>query len=164
MLKAIYPGSFDPVTNGHLDIITRASKLVDCLVVGILENPNKKNSLFTVDERIEHLKLVTGELENVEVASFKGLLVDFAEKIDAKVVIRGLRAVTDFENEFQMALINKTINPDLETMFLTAESNYTYLSSTVAKEMGRYHVSLNGFIPSEIIADVEKRLEENCRR
>ena len=82
MLKAIYPGSFDPVTNGHLDIITRASKLVDCLVVGILENPNKKNSLFTVDERIEHLKLVTGELENVEVASFKGLLVDFAEKID----------------------------------------------------------------------------------
>ena len=91
-------------------------------------------------------------------------MAEYARSHNSNVLIKGLRAVSDFENEFQMALINKTINPDLETMFLTAESNYTYLSSTVAKEMGRYHVSLNGFIPSEIIADVEKRLEENCRR
>ena len=92
------------------------------------------------------------------------MVAEYARSHNSNVLIKGLRAVSDFENEFQMALINKTINPDLETMFLTAESNYTYLSSTVAKEMGRYHVSLNGFIPSEIIADVEKRLEENCRR
>ena len=160
MLKANYPGSFDPVTHGHLDIITRASKLVDCLVVGILENPNKKNSLFTVDERIEHLKLVTGELENVEVASFKGLLVDFAEKIDAKVVIRGLRAVTDFENEFQMALINRSLHNDIETFFISTSVNYLYLSSSTVKEVAMFGGNIKGMVPPEI----EKIVLEKYRK
>ena len=160
MLNGIYPGSFDPVTNGHLDIITRASKLVDCLVVGILENPNKKNSLFTVDERIEHLKLVTGELENVEVASFKGLLVDFAEKIDAKVVIRGLRAVTDFENEFQMALINRSLHNDIETFFISTSVNYLYLSSSTVKEVAMFGGNIKGMVPPEI----EKIVLEKYRK
>lgn len=150
MLKAIYPGSFDPVTNGHLDIILRAAKLMDQLVVGVLENPNKKNSLFSIDERIEHLKLVTKDLENVEVISFKGLLVDFAEKIDAKVVIRGLRAVTDFENEFQMALTNRSLHSDVETFFISTSVNYLYLSSSTVKEIAMFGGNINGMVPPEV--------------
>ncbi|MEA5085185.1 MAG: pantetheine-phosphate adenylyltransferase [Lachnospiraceae bacterium] len=150
MLKAIYPGSFDPVTNGHLDIIERASKLVDTLVVAVLENPNKSSSLFTVDERIEHLKMVTKHLGNVEVSSFKGLLVDFAKEIGAKIVIRGLRAVTDFESEFQMALINRSLNTSVETFFISTSVEYLYLSSSMVKEVAMFGGNIVDMIPAEI--------------
>lgn len=150
MLKAIYPGSFDPVTNGHLDIIERASKLVDTLVVAVLENPNKSNSLFTVDERKEHLKMVTKHLGNVEISSFKGLLVDFSKEIDAKIVIRGLRAVTDFESEFQMALINRSLNTSVETFFISTSVEYLYLSSSMVKEVAMFGGNIVDMIPAEI--------------
>ena len=133
MIKAIYPGSFDPVTNGHLDIIKRAAKLVDVLVVSVLENPHKSSSLFTVEERIKQLKKVTKDIKNVEVSSFGGLLVDYAKQIDAQVVIRGLRAVTDFESEFQMALTNRSLMPELETLFIPTSVEYLYLSSSTLK-------------------------------
>ncbi|MCI8342045.1 MAG: pantetheine-phosphate adenylyltransferase [Firmicutes bacterium] len=150
MLKAIYPGSFDPVTNGHLDIIIRAAKVVDRLVVGVLENPNKKGSLFTVNERIDHLKMVTKDIENVEIESFEGLLVDFAEKIGARVIIRGLRAVTDFENEFQMALTNRSLHNEVETFFISTSVNYLYLSSSMVKEVAMFGGNLKGLVPPEI--------------
>lgn len=150
MLKAIYPGSFDPVTNGHLDIIVRASKLVDTLVVAVLENPNKSNSLFTVEERKEHLKMVTKHLGNVEISSFQGLLVDFANEIEAKVVIRGLRAVTDFESEFQMALINRSLNTTVETFFISTSVEYLYLSSSMVKEVAMFGGNIVDMIPAEI--------------
>ena len=163
MKIAIYPGSFDPITLGHLNIIERASKIFDEVIVCVMANSDK-HPIFSAEERVDFVTRATRHLSNVKADLHNGLVAEYARSHNTNVLIKGLRAVSDFENEFQMALINKTINPDLETMFLTAESNYTYLSSTVAKEMGRYHVSLNGFIPSEIIADVEKRLEENCRR
>ncbi len=151
MLKAIYPGSFDPVSKGHLDIIERASKIVDKLVVSVLENPKKKNSLFTVEERIEHLKLITKHLDNVEVSSFQGLLVEFAKEINAGIVIRGLRAVTDFENEFQMALINKSLSPEIETFFISTSVEYLYLSSSTIKEVAMFGGNIREMVPNEII-------------
>ncbi|HCT65014.1 MAG TPA: pantetheine-phosphate adenylyltransferase [Lachnospiraceae bacterium] len=150
MLKAIYPGSFDPVTNGHLDIIVRASKLVDRLVVAVLENPSKTSSLFTVDERKEHLKIVTKHLKNVEIQSFNGLMVDFANKINAKVVIRGLRAVTDFESEFQMALINKSLNSEVETFFISTSVEHLYLSSSMVKEIAMFGGNIDTMVPFPI--------------
>ncbi len=154
MIKAIYPGSFDPVTNGHLDIIKRAAKLVDKLVVSVLENPHKSGSLFTTDERIEQLKRVTKDIENVEVSSFNGLLVDYAKQIDAQAVIRGLRAVTDFENEFQMALTNRSLMPELETLFIPTSVEYLYLSSSTLKEVAMFGGNICSMVPCEIKQDV----------
>ncbi|MCJ7856789.1 pantetheine-phosphate adenylyltransferase [Lachnospiraceae bacterium NSJ-143] len=154
MIKAIYPGSFDPVTNGHLDIIKRAAKLVDKLVVSVLENPHKSSSLFTIEERINQLKLVTAGIKNVEVSSFKGLLVDYAKQIDAQVVIRGLRAVTDFESEFQMALTNRSLMPDLETFFIPTSVEYLYLSSSTLKEIAMFGGNICSMIPCEIKQEV----------
>ena len=130
MKKAIYPGSFDPVTNGHVDMIERASKIVDELVVGVLNN-SAKNSLFSLDERVSMLKEITKDMPNVTVASFDGLLVDFMEKIDATIIVRGLRAVTDFEYELQIAQSNHRVNPKIDTVFLTTNVKYSYLSSTI---------------------------------
>ena len=154
MIKAIYPGSFDPVTNGHLDIIRRAAKLVDVLVVSVLENPHKSSSLFTVEERIKQLKKVTKDIKNVEVSSFGGLLVDYAKQIDAQVVIRGLRAVTDFESEFQMALTNRSLMPELETLFIPTSVEYLYLSSSTLKEVAMFGGNICSMVPCEIKQEV----------
>ncbi|MCI1931073.1 MAG: pantetheine-phosphate adenylyltransferase [Clostridia bacterium] len=160
MIKAIYPGSFDPVTNGHLDIIKRASKLVDKLVVSVLENPHKKSSLFTVEERIENLKLVTKDIKNIEISSFRGLLVDYAQQIDAQVIIRGLRAVTDFESEFQMALTNKSLFPNIETLFIPTSIEYLYLSSSTVKEIAMFGGNICGMVPCEIKESVLKKFRK----
>ena len=154
MIKAIYPGSFDPVTNGHLDIIKRAAKLVDVLVVSVLENPHKSSSLFTVEERIKQLKKVTKDIKNIEVSSFGGLLVDYAKQTDAQVVIRGLRAVTDFESEFQMALTNRSLMPELETLFIPTSVEYLYLSSSTLKEVAMFGGNICSMVPCEIKQEV----------
>ncbi len=150
MKKAIYPGSFDPVTNGHVDMIERASKIVDELVVGVLNN-SAKNSLFSLDERVSMLKEITKDMPNVTVASFDGLLVDFMEKIDATIIVRGLRAVTDFEYELQIAQSNHRVNPKIDTVFLTTNVKYSYLSSAIVKEYASYGGDISHFVPPQFI-------------
>lgn len=156
MRTAVYPGSFDPITNGHLDIIERASRVYDKLVVGVLNNANKK-PLFTVDERIDLIKSVTSHIPNVEVDSFDGLLVDFAKSKGAEVIVKGLRTVTDFEYEFQMALLNKALNPEYETMFLMTDTKYSYISSSMVKELAGFHGDLTGLVPYEIISKIKQK-------
>ncbi len=158
MRIAVYPGSFDPITNGHLDIIERASKIFDKVIVGVLKNKNK-NPLFSADERIELIRKVTSKLDNVDVASFEGLLVDFAREHDADVIIKGLRTVNDFEYEFQMALLNKTLNSDCETMFMMTNSKYSYISSSMVKELAGYKGDLTGLVPAEIIHYIKDKFE-----
>lgn len=156
MLKAVYPGSFDPITNGHLDIIERSSKIVDRLVVSILSNPKKK-SLFTVEERIEHLKIVTKHLPNIEIQCFSGLLVDFVNEMDIKLVIRGLRLVSDFETEFQMALINKNLDPSVETLFIPASAKHLFISSSAVKEVAIFGGNIEQMVPPYIKELIEKK-------
>lgn len=157
MKIAIYPGSFDPVTSGHLNIIRRAANIFDKLVVCVMVNAGK-SPMFTPQERVEFIRRVTKDLPNVEVDHSSELLADYARKKGSCVIVKGLRAGSDFENEFQMALINRKINPDLDTMFLTAEHQYTYLSSSSVKELGFYNVDLSDFLPDAIISDVQKRI------
>ena len=151
MRRAIYPGSFDPVTFGHLDIIRRASKIVDELVVGVLNN-NSKTPLFSVENRVKMLEEVVRDIPNVKVMSFEGLLVDFAKKIDAQIIVRGLRAVTDFEYELQMSQTNHKLNPDVETIFLTTSIEYSYLSSTTVKEIASYGGDITQFVPEAVVS------------
>ena len=158
MKTAIYPGSFDPVTSGHLNIIRRAAKIFDKLVVCVMVNAGK-NPMFTLEERVDLIRRVTADIPNVEVDSSSELLANYAKRKEICVIVKGLRAGSDFENEFQMALINHKINPELDTMFLTAESQYMYLSSSTVKELGNYGVDLSDFLPSEIIPDFQKRIE-----
>lgn len=160
MKTVVYPGSFDPCTNGHLDIITRASGLFDKVIVAVLEN-SSKTPLFTVCERMEMLKEVTASLENVEVVSFSGLLVDFVKKIDANVVLRGLRAVSDFEYEFQMSLTNRKLHNSFETLFLPTSAEYMFLSSSIVKEIGGYGGCLEGLVPEVLIERIEKKLKSS---
>ncbi|MEG0768867.1 MAG: pantetheine-phosphate adenylyltransferase [Ruthenibacterium sp.] len=160
MRIAICPGSFDPVTHGHLNIIERTSGLFDKVVVLVLGNPNK-NPMFTEDERVEFLRRVTPHLPNVEVDSYNGLLADYAAKRGACTLIKGLRAVTDFEYEFQQALTNKKLNPQLETMFMITDAHYMYLSSSIAKQVAAYGGDVTEFIPDAIRADVIARIREN---
>jgi pantetheine-phosphate adenylyltransferase len=146
MRRAIYPGSFDPVTNGHLDVIERARKLFDEVVVAVAHN-DEKQPLFSHEERLDLLRKTAGIIENVRIAEFSGLLVEFARTQDAGAVIRGLRAVSDFEFEFQMALMNRNLNPTVETIFLMPKEEYTYLSSRIVKEIARLGGNVSSFVP-----------------
>ena len=150
MKKAIYPGSLDPLTLGHLDIIERSARIVDELVVGVLNN-SAKNSLFSLDERVSMIKEMTDSMPNVTVTSFNGLLVDYMREIDATIIVRGLRAVTDFEYELQIAQTNHVENPEVETIFLTTSLQYSYLSSTIVKEFASYGGDLSKFVPARFI-------------
>ena len=161
MKNAIYPGSFDPVTIGHLNIIRRASEIFDHLTVCVMVNAGK-NPMFSLEERVELIRRVTRDLPNVEVDFSSELLAEYARKRGSCVIVKGLRAGSDFENEFQMAMINHKINPDLDTMFLTAEHQYTYLSSSMVKELGRYNVDLKDFLPEEIIPDFVQRIQQQA--
>ena len=160
MKIAIYPGSFDPITSGHLNIIRRAAKIFDKLIVCVMVNAGK-NPMFTLEERVALIRRVTSDIENVEVDCSSELLADYAQRRGSCVIVKGLRAGSDFENEFQMALINHKINPNLDTMFLTAESQYMYLSSSTVKELGNYNVDLSEFLPQQIIPDFKKRVSTN---
>lgn len=157
MSLAICPGSFDPITLGHLNIIRRTSKIFDKVIVCIMTNATKKSPMFTIDERVDMAKRVVERFPNVEVDTFDGLLAEYAKKYDGAVIVKGLRAASDFEYEFQMSLINKKINPSLETMFLTSSEKYTFLSSSVVREMASYGADLTDFVPCEIIDEVEKK-------
>ncbi|MFC5863465.1 pantetheine-phosphate adenylyltransferase [Acidicapsa dinghuensis] len=158
-VKAIYPGTFDPPTNGHLDLITRGSKLFDELTVAILNNP-VKNPLFTVDERVEMLREVTRQIGNIHVATFEGLMVDFAKKIGATAVLRGIRAITDYEYEFQMALMNRRLAPEIETVFLQPAGRYSFVSSRLVKEVVSFGGKVDGLVP----ANVARRLVGRMKR
>lgn len=160
MRIAVYPGSFDPITNGHLDIIERASKIFDKVIVGVLNNRNKKPK-FSTDERVMMINTVTSHIDNVEVAGFDGLLVDFAKKQGADVIIKGLRTVNDFEYEFQMALLNKALDSECETMFMMTNSKYSYISSSMVNELANYKGDLAGLVPSEIIHYIKDKYKQN---
>ena len=150
MKRAIYPGSFDPLTLGHLDMIERSAKIVDELVIGVLNN-SAKNSLFSLDERVSMIKEMTESMPNVTVASFDGLLVDYMKEINATIIVRGLRAVTDFEYELQIAQTNHVENPEVKTIFLTTSLQYSYLSSTIVKEFASYGGDISKFVPARFI-------------
>lgn len=162
MKRAIYTGSFDPVTYGHLDVIGRSSRMVDELIVAVLKN-SAKTPLFSVEERVKMLKEVTKDLPNVEIIPFDGLLVDFAEQIGADVVIRGLRAITDFEYELQMSQTNQRMKPDIETMFLTTSIEYSYLSSTTVREIAAFGGDVSQFVPEAVEIALREKMKEKRR-
>ena len=157
MLRAIYPGSFDPVTYGHRDIIERSSKIVDELIVGVLCN-KAKMPLFSVEERVKMLNEVTKDLKNIRIVPFDGLLVEFAAKMEADLIIRGLRAITDFEYELQMSQTNHKLEPNVETMFLTTSIEYSYLSSTTVKEIAAFEGDLTQFVPEAVAVELRKKM------
>ncbi len=158
MRTAIYPGSFDPITNGHLDVIERAAKLFDHVLVAVAHNSQKPVGLFTPDERVTFIEQATAHLDNVSATAFDGLLVRLAEQKNAAALVRGLRAVSDFEYEFQMALMNRQLNPDVETVFLTPREEYSYLSSRLVKEVARLDGDITKFVPAPVAAALTHRL------
>jgi pantetheine-phosphate adenylyltransferase len=157
MTTAICPGSFDPITLGHLDIIRRTAEIFDEVVVVVMKNASKTSPMFSVEERADMVRRVVSEFPNVRVDTPDGLLAEYARKYEHATVVKGLRAASDFDYEFQMNLLNKKINPQMETMFLTASSKYTFLSSSIVREMAKYGADLTGFVPDEIKADIEKK-------
>lgn len=150
MRRAIYPGSFDPVTFGHIDMIERSAQIVDELVVAVLIN-SAKNPLFSVQERVSMLEEITGHIPNIRITSFNGLLIDYAREVDASIIVRGLRAVTDFEYELQIAQTNRIVNSRIDTVFLTTSLEYAYLSSTIVKEVASYGGDISHFVPEQLI-------------
>lgn len=159
MRIAVYPGSFDPVTKGHLDIIERASKIFDEVIVAVLVNPDKKG-LFDIDERVELITRVTKHLDNVKSDSFHGLLVNYMQEKNAQVIIKGLRAVSDFEYEFQMALMNKKLDSSIETVFMMTSAKYSYLSSSSIKQVAMFGGCINDLVSEEIMQDVIKKIKK----
>ena len=159
MTRAIYPGSFDPVTFGHLDVIKRASKVVDELIIGVLINNNKKPT-FTMEERVQMIEEAVKDLPNVSVATFEGLTVEFARENEANVIIRVLRAVTDFESEMQIAQTNHSIEPEVDTMFFTTSLEYAFLSSTIVKEVAHYGGDVSSFVPANVAQKLSEKLSE----
>ena len=159
MLRAVYPGSFDPVTYGHLDIIKRSRSLADELIVGVLNN-KAKTPLFSVEERVKMLEEMTKNMPGIKIVPFEGLLIDFAKEMSAGIVVRGLRAVTDFEYELQMAQTNNKLSPELETVFLTTSLEYSYLSSTIVKEVAAFGGDISQFVPETI----ERRIQEKIMK
>lgn len=164
MRRAIYPGSFDPVTLGHLNIIKRAAAMFDELIVCVSVNSSKPSGLFHPGERVELLRRVTGGIANVRVDCWDGLVAEYARRNQARVLVKGLRAVSDYESEIQMAMLNTKLNSRLDTVFLYTSPKYAYLSSTVVKEMARYGADLSDFVPRQIIADVEKKVRGTQER
>lgn len=156
MFRAIYPGSFDPVTNGHLDIIKRAASISDELIIGVLQN-KAKTPLFSVEERVTMLQEVTKNMKNVKIVPFEGLLIDFAQQMEAKVIVRGLRAITDFEYELQMSQTNRKLNSDVETIFLTTSLEYSYLSSTTVKEVASFQGDITQFVPKIVAEKIKEK-------
>ena len=159
MKTVVYPGSFDPCTNGHLDVITRAANLFDRVIVAVLVN-NSKSPLFTAEERVELLKTAVSGYSNVEIRYFSGLLVDFMKQVDSTVIIKGIRAMSDFEYEFQMALTNHALYHDIETLFIPTSKDYMFLSSSIVKEIAKYGGPLEGLVPDALIPVINKRCAE----
>jgi pantetheine-phosphate adenylyltransferase len=157
-VKAIYPGTFDPLTNGHLDLIARGSKIVDQLVVAILRNAEKGAALFTVPERVEMLTEATKGFRNVSVATFDGLLVDFARQMGAKAVLRGIRAISDYEYEFQMAMMNRKLDPELETLFMMPAEKYTYVSSRLIKGVFQLGGDVSALVPPLVVERLKAKV------
>ena len=157
MRRAIYPGSFDPITNGHLDVLQRAAGIFDNLIIAVARD-NTKESLFTVEERVELIRNAAAEIPGIEVMSFDGLLVNFARKHQACALVRGLRAVSDFEFEFQLALMNRKLEPNLETLFLMPREEYTYISSRLVKEICRLGGHIEQFVPPNVVTALQSKL------
>lgn len=162
MKIAVYPGSFDPITNGHLDIIKRASKVFDKIVVGVLINPDKKG-LFSIDERVKLIEKVVTPYENVKVESFEGLLIDFMDKHNANVIVKGLRAVSDFEYEFQMAMMNNKLDNTKETVFMATSPEYSYLSSSSVKQVAKFGGCIKELVPEEIREIISRKVIDSYR-
>lgn len=160
MTTAICPGSFDPITLGHVDIIRRAAEIFDEVVVCVMHNAAKKSPMFTLEEKLSMARRAVEEYPNVRVDSFDGLLTEYVRRYDKPVVVKGLRAASDFDYEFQMNMINKRLNPSVETMFLTASEQYTFLSSSIVREVAQYGAELKGLVPDAIIPDIEEKAKQ----
>ena len=163
MTTAVYPGSFDPVTYGHLDIIRRAAKMFDCLIIAVLNN-SAKSPLFTADERVRMIREITADIPNLRIENFDGLTIEFCHKMGAQFMVRGLRAVTDFEYELQIAQTNRVIAPDIDTVFLTTNLKYSYLSSSIVKEIASYDGDIHSFIDPLVEKEIRRKIRERQNR